>query len=216
MAIPKRCDNCGKKLGKDGLLCATCQYLADRKVDAPVKEKEAARAKEQWARINAERATEAAEERAAHKIAFLTELLMNGGHVEKACKAAGVSRTAMGRYRDDDPDFATAWEAVQETNIERLESEADRRAMGYEIHEPLTYQGRLTGDVKVVQQYSDNLLMFRLKALRPEKYRDGPGAGKQLGANLSEDELNEALTKMIARRSKQQGVQVDQVSEEVS
>ncbi len=52
--------------------------------------------------------------------------------------------------------------------IERLEAEADRRGYtGYP--EPVFYEGVHVYDRT---KYSDQLLMFRLKALAPEKYRE--------------------------------------------
>lgn len=194
MSVP-RCENCGRKLGGLGeTLCAVCRDVK-RQAETRRESVKAAR-KVAAADARAEKKVEHVEEVAARKLKFLSELMHNGGHVEKACKAAGVSRVQMGRYRDDDPDFALTWEAVQETNIERLEAEADRRALGY--REPVFYQGEPTGHH--LTKYSDNLLMFRLKALRPEKYRDGPGANKALGAQLTDEELDDALTKMMRRR----------------
>lgn len=191
--LPIRCTNCGKKITKAGEeLCAVCRAVATAKANKAVHPTVEA------ARIEAVRKIEQAEEVASIKFTFLTELLNNGGHVQKACKAAGVSRVTIGRYRDDDPDFALAWEAVQETNVERLESEADRRAMGFQ--KELTFRGEKTG--QTITEYSDNLLIFRLKALKPEKYRDGPNVAGRAGAQMSEAELNEALAKMISRRSK--------------
>ena len=50
-----------------------------------------------------------------------------------------------------------------------LEAEADRRAVEGVV-KPLFYKGqRLPVEVR---EYSDVLLMFRLKALRPEQYRE--------------------------------------------
>lgn len=136
------------------------------------------------------------EERIAKmKRLFLQTLQDNGGHVAEACRVVGRSRTAIASWRDEDDEFAAAWEAVQALNIEALEAEVDRRAMGYE--EPIVYKGELTGES--VTRYSDNLLMFRLKALAPEKYRDGPGARK--GSDLSDAELDAAITRMIAKRT---------------
>ena len=46
--------------------------------------------------------------------------------------------------------------------------EADRRAKDG-VLKPVFYKGEIVGSIP---QYSDNLLMFRLKALRPDKYRE--------------------------------------------
>lgn len=150
--------------------------------------------------MQAEKAAEYTELVGARKLKFLTELLANGGHIQHAARATGVSESLIRKYADDDPDFALAWETVQDTNVEKLEAEVDRRALGYQ--KELTYQGTKTGDT--VTEYSDTLLMFRLKALRPEKYRDGPGVNKA-ASQFSEQELDDMLGKMIARRATKQG-----------
>ena len=49
-----------------------------------------------------------------------------------------------------------------------LEMEARRRA-SLGVEEPVYYQGQVVG---YVRKYSDVLLMFLLKAQRPEKFRD--------------------------------------------
>lgn len=191
-----KCTACGKSCWTQP--CSNCRELAARKVRraAPAKGPTPGdvRRAHQQAQARADREVEQEQLVTERKLRFITELTRNGGHVERACQAAGVSRVMMGNYRDDDAEFALAWEAVQEANVERLETEADRRALGYE--EPVFYKGEPTGHQ--LMRYSDNLLMFRLKALKPQVYRDGPG--NKPGEQLSEEELDAALTKMVARR----------------
>lgn len=88
--------------------------------------------------------------------------------ITEAAKASGYSRRVVYQYRDKDELFAERWEDAQQAHIERLEIEADRRA-SLGVDEPVFFQGRACGKVK---KYSDTLLMFRLKALAPEKYRE--------------------------------------------
>ena len=57
--------------------------------------------------------------------------------------------------------------AAEQVYVEKLEAEADRRGMEG-IEKPIYYKGER---VDAVREYSDNLLMFRTKKLRPE-YRD--------------------------------------------
>lgn len=192
MDTSRTCAKCGKAHKRDGNQCWSCAYPNKEKLAAA----KAAKAAKEQAAAKAAREVDQTALVTGRKRMFLDELLENGGHVEKACRAAGVSRVTIGRYRDDDPEFAAAWENIQEYNVERLEAEVDRRALGWQ--EELVYQGEKTG--QTITRYSDTLLMFRLKALRPEKYRDGPGV-KQ-GTGLSEIELDEALTKMMARRAR--------------
>ena len=80
---------------------------------------------------------------------FLT-LLSDYGNVTIAARGAGISRLTAYRYRNTDPRFAEQWEAALELGVDGLEDEARRRAASS----------------------SDVLLIFMLKSLRPEKYRE--------------------------------------------
>lgn len=73
-------------------------------------------------------------------------------------------------WRQDDTAFRQAWDAArlagQDAVAAVLEAEADRRATrGY--REPIHVGGKLIGHRR---KYSDALLMFRLRALRPQLY----------------------------------------------
>ena len=81
--------------------------------------------------------------------AFL-RVLASGSSVRAACEAAGISKTAAFAWRNDDADFAAAWDQANETGTEALEDEAVRRA--------------LAG--------SDTMMIFLLKARRPMVYRE--------------------------------------------
>lgn len=66
---------------------------------------------------------------------------------------------------------------IEQEYVEKLEAEVDRRAIEG-IDHPVIYKGSITDSYK---EYSDNLLMFRLKKLRPE-YRENyaaPEKGQQ-------------------------------------
>lgn len=175
------CSQCKNPHERNNSLCGKCAYAKQKaraNGNGPTRESEAAI-------------------REAKKGLFLRALIDNGGHVQQACATAKITRTTAGNWRDADPEFAAMWESIQEANVEKLEAEVDRRALGYET---ITRDGN--GQVvKAVTAYSDNLLMFRLKALRPEKYRDGPRAAA-VGSDLSNEELDAALQRMIARRNK--------------
>jgi hypothetical protein len=86
--------------------------------------------------------------------------------VAAACRAAGVERATA--YRDRDPRFAAAWDEAAEDGTDLLELECRRRAVEG-VDRPVFYKGQQVGTVK---EYSDRLLIFLLKANRPEKYRD--------------------------------------------
>lgn len=112
---------------------------------------------------------------------FLTVLAENGGHVANACKAVKIGRRTAYEWRDDDPEFADRWDDIVETALDDLEQEAHRRA--YEgVAKPVFYQGAECGSI---QEYSDTLLMFILRAGRPEKYRERHEV-KNTGANKIE------------------------------
>ena len=96
------------------------------------------------------------------------DTLASGLGVTEAAKCAGYSRRSVYYYRDKDPDFAEQWEDAVQTHIEAMELEADRRAIEG-TDEPVFYRGVECGRVR---KFSDTLLMFRLKALAPDRYRE--------------------------------------------
>lgn len=101
--------------------------------------------------------------------AFLVELGRTA-NVGKACWAAGVSRSMAYKLKQEDPGFANAWREMIEFAIDMLEEEARRRAVeGTE--RPVFCRGKECGRIR---EYSDTLLIFLLKAHRPERFRDSP------------------------------------------
>jgi hypothetical protein len=123
--------------------------------------------------------------------AFLTAL-RNTGIWTTACEAAGIDRTTPYKRMRVDARFAEACREAQEEAADLLESEARRRAVdGVDV--PVIYRGRQSwtwqlpdgtvvpegtaGAEQVpftVKRYSDPLLMFLLKGLRPWRYGDRP------------------------------------------
>jgi len=101
------------------------------------------------------------------RAAFL-EQLFEHGNVTVAARVIGISRSSLYEARERDAAFAAEWDTAIQSYCDLLEYEADRRAMTG-VEKPLLYKGAI---VAHVQEYSDALLMFRLKALRPEKYRE--------------------------------------------
>lgn len=90
------------------------------------------------------------------------------GTVVLACKASGVGRSTVYEWRQSDEAFALAWHDIEEATTEAMEREAYRRAVEG-VAEPLVSAGKHVCDVK---KFSDTLLIFMLKARRPERYRD--------------------------------------------
>ncbi|MEF2146203.1 MAG: hypothetical protein V3573_12225, partial [Desulfovibrionaceae bacterium] len=101
---------------------------------------------------------------------FLT-LLAERGNVSYAARQAGLSRSRAYELRRDDMDFACAWDEALLESGDLLESEAVRRAVEG-VEEPYYYQGEQRGTSR---KYSDQLLMFLLKARNPERYGSAAG-----------------------------------------
>jgi hypothetical protein len=90
------------------------------------------------------------------------------GNVSKSCEITGIGRTVVYQeWLTKDPEFAADFEIAKRVYIDRLEAECDRRAMEG-IDKPVLWQGRITDTYK---EYSDTLLMFRMKKLDPS-YRE--------------------------------------------
>jgi len=96
------------------------------------------------------------------------EALAELGVVSYACKAARVSRSTVYERREKDAVFRAAWDEAAEIAADMLEQEAHRRAVEGTAR-PVYQGGKLVG---AERQYSDTLLMFLLKARRPEKFRE--------------------------------------------
>lgn len=81
--------------------------------------------------------------------AFL-ETLRTHGVITAACLSANIERSTAYRARERDEEFAKLWDDALDQACDLLEFEAKKRAM----------------------LGSDTLLIFLLKAHRPEKYRE--------------------------------------------
>jgi len=68
-----------------------------------------------------------------------------------------------------------------------------------EFDKPLHHKGYLTGDT--VKEYSDNLLMFQMKALDPDRYRENKGANIIIN-NTTEGMTDAELESIIKEGSK--------------
>lgn len=72
------------------------------------------------------------------------------GNISRAAAAAGIDRRTHQTWKHEDPDYADAFTDAREHGADALVEEAQRRA----------FAG------------SDTLLIFLLKGLRPETYRE--------------------------------------------
>jgi hypothetical protein len=87
--------------------------------------------------------------------------------VTRACKTTDICRDTFYRWPKEDATFKADYEDAREQAIDCLEDEALRRA-----HEGIEKPVTIAGKREVIREYSDSLLIFLLKAHRPQKYRD--------------------------------------------
>jgi hypothetical protein len=106
-------------------------------------------------------------QRAPEERVFL-EQLSEGVCVTEACERAGMARRTAYRRRIEDRDFRELWDESLRMAADLLEAEADRRGRtGWS--EDIYHKGRVIG---TRHRYSDRMLMFRLRALKPAMYRN--------------------------------------------
>ena len=86
---------------------------------------------------------------------------------KSAAKKAKIARSSHIRWLVNDPKYASAFAALKDDVVKKLEAEVYRRAVT-SIERPIT----VAGERVMVREYSDRLLMFLLKAEKPNKYRD--------------------------------------------
>lgn len=120
------------------------------------------------------------------------------GVYSRASRLSGVGRTTVFDWRRTSPEFMAAVLDAREYFTEELEVEADRRGRDG-VRRLKFWQGEpiidpATGEPYLEHEYSDNLLMFRLKALRPEVYRE------RHEVKINEQELNAEIETLLARR----------------
>jgi glutamate synthase domain-containing protein 1 len=95
------------------------------------------------------------------------------GNIRKASEDAGITRQAVYYAHKRDPAFRVLYDEAREESIERLEEVARKRA----------------------KDSSDNLLIFLLKSMRPEVYREvvrNENINVNMNANL--ERLDRQLT----------------------
>ena len=85
------------------------------------------------------------------------------GTVAKACEVARVARSEHYRWLRNKR-YAARFREAEEHAIQALETEARRRAM-VGIEKPIFYKGHA---IAHIHSFSDGLLMFLLKAKRPD------------------------------------------------
>lgn len=94
--------------------------------------------------------------------------LCETGNVSAACRRAKITRQNAYVARANDALFDVAWKEALEVATEALELEARRRAEKG-VLDPVYHQGMQVGQIR---KYSDTLMIFLLKAHKPDTYRD--------------------------------------------
>lgn len=109
------------------------------------------------------------------RAAFLEELSRTG-IVLLASKKAGIGRFAAYKARKSDPKFAEQWDDAVDEAVDLMVAVARSRAVNG-TDKPVYQGGRQVGTIR---EYSDTLLIFLLKAHRPEMFRDSYDLAKAL------------------------------------
>ena len=90
------------------------------------------------------------------------------GNLTESAELAEVGRALVYYHLERYDDFKTQFENAEQESHDSLEREAYRRALEG-VEEPVFYQGSTCG---AIRKYSDTLLIFLLKARRPNKFRE--------------------------------------------
>lgn len=140
------------------------------------------------------------------KIHFV-EIVSQTGQISLSAKVCGVSIVTISSHRKKDKDFDNAvryaLELFSVRQMEMAEKELYTRAVEGDEKE-LTYRGYKTG--QKIKEKSDILLMFMLKAMNPDKYRENTKVEQTNNVNVVVDKLSDAeLTNIIARSSNAKG-----------
>ena len=122
---------------------------------------------------------------------FLKYLAKNG-NVSEAARHAQITRSKLYKLKASEPKFAEAWTLALEEAADRLASEAMRRAIeGFE--EVKYFKGEPVGTVR---KYSDQLLMFLLKAYKPNLYGQKSGQEQNMENTTHRHARSSLLKKM--------------------
>lgn len=128
------------------------------------------------------------------KLADFLEHFSAHGIMNEACAQAGISRKAVWRARKD-PTFSRLYEEAQALGVSAMEDEAVLRATKGS-KEPVFWKGRR---IATIRKKSDLLLMFILKAKRPDLYRDNYQQPEQEYQDDGAESPREVIASRIAR-----------------
>jgi hypothetical protein len=143
-------------------------------------------------------------------LAALSEL----GNVTAAARLVGIHHDTHYQWMKRDPQYAEQVPGVLEQAADLLEAEARRRAVEG-VTKPIIGGRNRDEVVTTVKEYSDTLLIFLLKGVRPQKYkelRQTEHSGRvELSArpfkDLSDEDLETMLEAAKAFKALKEGAQ---------
>lgn len=116
------------------------------------------------------------------------------GNVTASATVAEISRKTVYERRKEDAEFASAWDEAEQASHDRLEQEAFRRA-----HDGVEdFKVGPNGQFVEMRRYSDTLLIFLLKARRPEKYREQTRIDVSGGLEVTSSDVTAAAERFTA------------------
>lgn len=128
---------------------------------------------------------------------MLAALELTCGNVTQAALLSGVAASTHYHWTDTCPEYQERLNLLKRLKVSALEAEADRRAMEgvkrLKFHQGQAIVDPETGKPYEEREYSDGLLIMRLKALDPEKYRER----HDIRTSRDDDELDEQFAKLV-------------------
>ncbi len=120
------------------------------------------------------------------------------GNLSASARTAGIDRQTHYNWLEADPSgYGQRFADAEERAHDALEQEARRRAV-VGVDEPVFYKGEIVG---YIRKMSDVLLIFLLKAARPEKFRErwqGELTGKD-GGPIQTQDISKLTTPELAQ-----------------
>ena len=124
---------------------------------------------------------------------FLRRIAQGDG-ITEAAEALGICRSTHNKWLKEDPTYKARYDEAIDEKVDRLEAIADHRAtvgrLRKRFHKDEPIIDPATGEQYVEYEPSDNLLMFRLKALRPEVYRESVTMIQATGISIQQVALD--------------------------
>jgi len=115
------------------------------------------------------------------KRAFLVAYVETGG-IRRASALSQVDWRNHYNWLEADEEYRAAFEKARQLAGDLAEDEIYRRAfLGFD--HPVIYEGQITTTYK---DHSDNLAMFYLKGLRPERYRENVNLSGNVGVSVDD------------------------------